>query len=97
MAPDPGSGNRWEPPVTPAPEPDAIDDAPDSSGPRARGSRGLLAGVAAAFLLGGGAAGYVVGQAATPTATPADQRLDQRFGPGGDHDRHFGDQRGQRP
>jgi hypothetical protein len=88
-----GSGNRWEPVGAPSPE---APEAPAQPAPavtrRSRRETGLLAGLAAALLFGGGAVGYTVGHV---TGASADDRQPVQQVPAFGDDDHGGFDPGQ--
>lgn len=65
MAHTAGSGNRWEPgaapPLAAEQSAEVLAGPSDTSTPRTRRDKGLLAGLAGVLLLGGGAGGYALG------------------------------------
>ncbi len=105
MSEETGSGNRWEPVGAPSPEaPEPSEQPAPAVTRRSRRETGLLAGLAAALLFGGGGVGYTVGHVAGASAddrqpvqqTPAFGRDSQPPPPGSDgHDDHGGFDPGQ--
>ena len=86
MTEESGSGNRWEPVGAPPPEVPPVAQSTWKPAPR-RKNRGkaVLAGVAAALLLGGGAVGFTAAQLAGSSADDQPgQQQDVRLVPGSD-------------
>jgi hypothetical protein len=63
-----GSGNRWEPVEAPRPEIPPVPKGDRKAFLRPRREKGVLTGVAAALLLGGGAVGFTMAQVAESSA-----------------------------
>lgn len=83
MTEETGSGNRWEPVGAPPPATPMTPTSPL----RTRRGKGLLAGMAAALLLGGGAVGFTAAQVAgAPADDQPGQQQDVRPGLGGGDD-----------
>jgi hypothetical protein len=80
-----GSGNRWEPVEAPRPEIPPVPKGDRKAFLRPRREKGVLTGVAAALLLGGGAVGFTVAQVAGSSAEDQPgQQQDLRPAPGSD-------------
>ena len=98
MTEETGSGNRWEPVGAPSPEapeaPEPLEQPAPAVTRRSRRETGLLAGLAAALLFGGGAVGYTVGHV---TGASADDRQPVQQVPAFGRDGQTGPEGGQPP